>query len=62
MIIEFCEKYDLGEWVEIGLDKLGFCFRDDLNLVKPQKYMEAGFRLLEWRQVLAVYRKLKHDT
>ena len=61
-ITEFCKKYDLGKWVKIGLDKLGFRFGDELNLVKLQKYTKAGFRLLEWRQVLAAYRKLKHDS
>jgi hypothetical protein len=60
-IAEFCEKYDLGERVEAGLDKLGFRFGDDLNSVKPDEYTEAGFRLLEWRRVLAAYRKLKHE-
>jgi len=60
-IAEFCEKYDLGERVEVGLDKLGFRFGDNLNSITLQEYTEAGFKLLEWRRVLAAYRKLKHE-
>src|SRR6266567_7209906 len=62
MIAEFCEKYNLGEWVEIGLNKLGFHFRDDLNTVTAEEYMEAGFKPLEWRWLLKAYRWLKHDN
>lgn len=61
-IVEFCEMYDLGDQMELGLEKLGFRFGDDLSSVKPEEYKEAGFKALEWRRVLTAYRKLKHDT
>ncbi len=61
-IAEFCELYNLGEQVEVGLEKLGFRFRDDLSTVTAEEYVEAGFKPLEWRRVLKAYRKLKHDT
>src|SRR6266576_1002173 len=61
-IAEFCELYNLGEQVEVGLEKLGFRFGDDLSTVTAEEYAEAGFKPLEWRRVLKAYRKLKHDT
>jgi hypothetical protein len=61
-IVEFCESYDLGGRAEVGLEKLGFRFGDDLNTVTAEEYAEAGFKLLEWRRVLNAYRKLKKDT
>ncbi len=62
LIAEFCESYNLGEQVEVGLEKLGFHFEDDLSIVTVEEYAEAGFKPLEWRRVLKAYRKLKHDT
>ena len=47
MIAEFYEKYNLGEQVETGLDKLGFCFKDDLNTIMAEKYIKASFKPLE---------------
>jgi hypothetical protein len=61
-IAEFCEKYGLGERVEAGLDKLGFCFGDDLNNVSAEEYTDAGFKVLEWKRLLKAYRRLKHDN
>jgi hypothetical protein len=52
----------LGRWAEVGLEKLGFCFGDDLNTVTAEEYAEAGFKQLEWRRVLNTYRKLKQNT
>ena len=59
---EFCELYDLGEQAEVGLEKLGFHFGDDLSTVTAEEYAMAGFKPLEWRRVLKAYRKLKHDS
>jgi hypothetical protein len=61
-VAEFCELYYLGEQAEVGLEKLGFCFGDDLSTVTVEEYAIAGFKPLEWRRVLKVYRKLKHDN
>jgi hypothetical protein len=61
-ITEFCDLYNLGECAEVGLEKLGFCFGDDLSTVTAEEYTEAGFKPLEWRRVLRAYRKLKHDN
>jgi hypothetical protein len=61
-IAKFCEKYKLGDAVAAGLDKLGFCFGDELNSVMQQEYTEAGFKVLEWKRLWKAYRKLKHDT
>jgi hypothetical protein len=61
-IAEFCEAYSLGEQTELGLEKLGFRFGDDLNALQPDEYKEAGFKPLEWRRVLKAYRKLKLDS
>jgi hypothetical protein len=61
-IAEFCEKYNLGKQVEVGLDELGFYCGDDLSTVTAEEYTMAGFKLLEWRRVLKAYRKLKHDN
>jgi len=60
-IAEFCRRYKLGDSVSAGLDKLGFCFGDDLNSVTQQEYLDAGFKTLEWRRLLKAYRRLKHD-
>jgi hypothetical protein len=62
MIAEFCELYDLGDQVEVGLEKLGFHFGDDLSTVTAEEYAEVGFKPLEWRRVLKAYRKLKQDN
>ena len=61
-IVEFCDAYNLGEHAEMGLEKLGFRFGDDLNALKAEEYKEAGFKPLEWKQVLKAYRRLKQDT
>jgi len=61
-IAEFCESYDLGDQVEVGLEKLGFCFGGNLSTVTAEEYAEAGFKPLEWRRVLKAYRKLKQDN
>jgi hypothetical protein len=61
-IADFCMAYNLGERTEAGLEKLGFRFGDDLSTVTAEEYGEAGFKPLEWRRVLAAYRKLKQDT
>jgi hypothetical protein len=60
-IAEFCHRYDLGDSVSAGLDKLGFRFGDDLNSVSKQEYTDAGFKTLEWKRLLKAYRKVKHD-
>ena len=61
-VAEFCELYDLGEQAEVGLERLGFRFGDDLSTVTADEYAIAGFKPLEWRRVLRAYRKLKHDN
>jgi hypothetical protein len=61
-IAEFCEVYNLGEQAELGLEKLGFRFGDDLSALGAEEYREAGFKPLEWRRVLKAYRKLKLDS
>jgi hypothetical protein len=61
-VAEFCESYDLGEQTEMGLEKLGFRFGDDLSTVTAEEYTKAGFKPLEWRRVLRAYRKLKQDN
>ena len=61
-ITEFCEMYGLGWQAEVGLERLGFHFRDNLNSVTWKEFAEAGFKPLEWWQVLIVYRQLKKDT
>jgi hypothetical protein len=61
-VAKFCKLYDLGEQAEVGLEKLGFCFGDNLSTVTVKEYAIAGFKPLEWRRVLKVYRKLKHNN
>ena len=61
-ITEFCDAYNLGEHAEMGLEKLGFRFGDDLNALRAKEYKEVGFKPLEWKWVLKVYRRLKQDT
>ena len=61
-IVEFCDAYNLGEHAEMGLEKLGFRFGDDLNALRAEEYKEAGFKPLEWKRVLKAYRRLKQDT
>ena len=61
-IAEFCKLYDLGDQMEVGLEKLGFHFGDDLSTVTAEEYAEAGFKPLEWKRVLKAYRKLKQDN
>ena len=61
-IAEFCQTYKLGDRIEVGLEKLGFCFGDDLNCVSEDAFMKAGFKLLEWNRLLKAYSKLKRDT
>lgn len=60
-IADFCEKYDLGDQVEAGLERLGFRFGDDLGTIRPEEFADAGFKPLEWRRLLKAYRMLKHD-
>ena len=61
-ITEFWEMYNLGDHAEVGLEKLGFHFGDDLTIVTLEEITEAGFKPLEWRRVLKAYRKLKLDS
>ena len=61
-ITEFCEMYNLGDHAKARLEKLGFCFGDDLTMVTSEEIVEAGFKSLEWRRVLKAYRKLKLDS
>ena len=61
-IAEFCERYDLGDQVEAGLERLGFRFGDDLGTIRPEEFADAGFKPLEWRRLLKAYRKLKHEN
>jgi hypothetical protein len=37
-VVEFCDKYNLGKQLEVGLEKLGFWFGDDLNSVTVEEY------------------------
>ncbi len=53
---------NLGPQVESGLCNLGFEFRDDLYTVTEDQYTKAGFKPLEWQQVLKAYRQLKVDN
>jgi hypothetical protein len=59
---EFCEKYNLGEGVETGLERLGFRFGDDLSGVTSEEYTRAGIKPLEWRRLLKAYKRLKDDS
>jgi len=61
-VAEFCELYDLDKHTEVGLEKLGFRFGDDLSTVTAGEYAEAGFKPLEWKRVLKAYGKLKRDS
>ncbi|KAF8502634.1 hypothetical protein F5888DRAFT_1867499 [Russula emetica] len=61
-VAHFCETYDLGEDTEVGLQKLGFHFGDDLTTLTPEEYTNTGFKPLEWRRVLKAYKRLKRDN
>ena len=54
--------YGLGWQAEVGLERLGFRFGDNLNSVTREEFTEAGFKPLDWRRVLIAYRQLKKDT
>jgi hypothetical protein len=60
-IAKFCDTYGLGEQVVVKLERLGFCFRDDLTTVMPEEYTRVAFKVLEWRRVLLAYKMLKQD-
>ena len=56
-ITEFCETYNLGDHAEVGLEKLGFHFGDNLTTVTSEEIAEAKFKPLEWRRVLKAFQK-----
>jgi len=60
-IAEFCDTYGLGEQAVVKLERLGFCFGDNLTTVTPEEYTRVGFKVLEWRRVLLAYKTLKQD-
>ncbi len=61
-IAEFCDTYGLSEQAVVKLERLGFCFGDDLTTVMPEEYTGVGFKVLEWRRVLLAYKMLKQDS
>jgi len=61
-IAKFCNTYGLGEQAVVKLERLGFCFRDDLTTVMLEEYTGVGFKVLEWRRVLLAYKTLKQDS
>jgi len=61
-IAKFCDTYSLGEQAVVKLERLGFCFGDNLTTVMPEEYTEVGLKVLEWRRVLLAYKILKQDS
>ena len=59
---EFCELYNLGEQAAIGLEKLGFCFGDNLDAIKSEEFAKVGFKLLDWKRLLKAYKKAKREN
>jgi len=54
--------YGLGEQAVVKLERLGFCFGDNLTTVMPEEYTRVAFEVLEWRRVLLAYKMLKQDS
>ena len=61
-IAKFCDTYGLGKQAVVKLERLGFCFGDNLTTVMLEEYTGVGFKVLEWRRVLLAYKMLKQDS
>ena len=57
----FYQACGVTEDEEQALEKLGFRMGDDLDQVTESEYKEAGFKPLDWRRFLKVYKRYKRN-
>ena len=59
---DFCFHYDLTDRILSALRRLGMSMGDNLDRIRPERYLDVGFTDESWQQVLTAYYNYRRDA